>query len=492
MSQLRAFRWYVQAFYKKHGAVLIGSVVAGVFLFLVLPGILRVVPTMKRTTYIGRVGRFSLAQIPRDIQDKVSFGLTKSFEDGEIVPALASSYVSEEAGKAYRFTIRPKVVWQDGKVVTPEDVDYSFTDVQTAKSQNDIVYRLITKKQDVNAQEPVLPASFLTTVSQPLFRRVETRNIFFQKKQKVIGLGEYIITSIVDQGSGIKELTLDSDADRLVYRFYPTEHNAIVAFKRGEVDTLEGLLDVEDLHQWNQVTITPVVHTDQYMGVFFNLSYSEGEGALFSSKQLRQALNFALTKPAQNRFLSPINKKSWAYVSDELDLDHYEKDIEQAVSLLMKAETPTPVVIELQTTPSYASQAEDIKKEWEELGNRTADECKESKDSVKEHCENKRIRVQVRLGSFPDTDTYQVMLVGQQIPRDPDQYNLWHSTQATNVTHYKNPRVDKLLEDGRRTQNREERKLMYQEFQRTIVKDSPVIFLQSITTYSVQRSMKLL
>ena len=36
------------------------------------------------------------------------------------------------------------------------------------------------------------------------------------------------------------------------------------------------------------------------------------------------------------------------------------------------------------------------------------------------------------------------------IPEDPDQYSIWHSTQdATNITHYESPRIDKLLEDGR-------------------------------------------
>src|SRR5258708_4447703 len=492
MSQLRRFSWYVQAFYKKHRFILVGSILGGALLFVILPGVLRVVPTIKHTTYIGRVGRFSLAAIPRDIQDKVSFGLTKSFEDGEVVPALASSYVSEEAGKAYRFTIRPRVLWQDGKPVTPDDVDYSFSDVQTATSQNDIVYRLTAQKQDANAQEPVLPISFLTTVSQQLFRQVETRNIFFQKKQKVIGLGVYAITSIIDQGSGIKELTLDSDKDRIVYRFYPTEHSALVAFKLGEVDRVEELLTTEDMKQWNSVRVTPIVHTDQFVGVFFNLAYTDGQSAVFSSKQVRLALNFALTKSTENRFLSPISKQSWAYITDEADLDHYDRDMTQAVSLLIKADTPTKMDIELQTTPSYADEADTVKRDWEELGEKAAEACKQAKDAVQTQCENKRVTVTLRISNFPDTQNYQVMLVGQQVPRDPDQYNLWHSTQATNVTHYKNPRIDKLLEDGRRTQNREQRKLIYQEFQRTIVKDSPVIFFHAITTYTVSRSVKIL
>lgn len=492
MSQVRQLRWYVTAFYRKHHAVLVGSTVLGVILFVLLSQIFRVLPTIKHVTYIGRVGRFSLAQIPRDIQEKISFGLTRVDTQGEALPALASSFVSEENGKAYRFTIHPSLVWQDGKPVSPSDVNYSFSDVATVRSQNDLIYRLTAKSQDETGLEPVLPVSFLTIVSQPLFRQVESRNIFLQKKQRIIGLGEYRLTSVIDQGSGIKELTLDSTKDRLIYRFYPTDHHALVAYKRGEVDKIEELLDTEDVGSWRGTQIVPVVHPDQFVGIFFNLTYKDGENTVFSNKQIRQALNYALTKPEQNRFLSPINRNSWAYIANPQDIDHFERDMSQAASLLTKSETPTKLKIELQTIPTYALQAEKIKREWEELGVYAYDLCVKSKDAVQSQCDNKRISVDVRISNFPDPQNYAVMLVGQQVPFDPDQYSLWHSTQATNITHYKNPKVDKLLEDGRRTQNKEERRLIYQEFQSILVKESPVIFLTPITTFNVSRSLKLL
>lgn len=492
MSGLRQAVWYTRSFLRKHRQVLLGSTLLSIVLFLILSQVSKFVPSIKRTTYIGRVGRYSLAQIPRDIQEKVSFGLTKTSMSGEVSPALASSFVSEEGGKSYRFTIHPGMYWQDGKQVTPEDVDYSFSDVQTARSRNDIVYRLVAKKQDDAAQEPVLPVSFLSIVSQPIFRQIETRNLFFQKKLRFYGLGEYEITSIVDRGSGISEMILESKKDRLVYRFFATDHSAIVALKRGEVDRLEEIVDPEDLAGKKEVIITPTVHLDRFVAVFFNLNYKNGESQVFTNRQLRQALNLATRKPESNRVLSPISKGSWAYVRDESDLDAFKQDMTQAVSLLVKTETPTPLIIELQTIPSYAELAEQIKQDWEELGQKAVIACSNSKEAVPSQCEYKKISVNVRISSFPDTSNYQVMLVGQQLPRDPDQYFLWHSTQASNITHYKNAKVDKLLEDGRRTQNREERKLLYQEFQQILVKDSPVIFIQSITTYDIARKVKLL
>jgi len=64
---------------------------------------------------------------------------------------------------------------------------------------------------------------------------------------------------------------------------------------------------------------------------------------------------------------------------------------------------------------------------------------------------------------------------------DPDNY-LWssyHSSKAgdwTNPGWYSNPEVDKLLEMGRKTLNKEERKKIYFDAQNMIVEDAPNIF----------------
>ena len=71
------------------------------------------------------------------------------------------------------------------------------------------------------------------------------------------------------------------------------------------------------------------------------------------------------------------------------------------------------------------------------------------------------------------------------IPKDPDQYVLWHSTQPTNISKYKNPRIDKLLEDGRVELNQETRKKIYLDFQRFLVEDSPAIFLYHPSFFTV-------
>ena len=71
---------------------------------------------------------------------------------------------------------------------------------------------------------------------------------------------------------------------------------------------------------------------------------------------------------------------------------------------------------------------------------------------------------------------------------DPDQYTLWHSRQPTNITNYKNLRIDKLLEDGRQTSNQNDRKIIYNDFQKYLIDDMPAIFLYFPYTFSLTRN----
>ncbi|MCG2691827.1 hypothetical protein L6272_03300, partial [Microgenomates group bacterium] len=92
----------------------------------------------------------------------------------------------------------------------------------------------------------------------------------------------------------------------------------------------------------------------------------------------------------------------------------------------------------------------------------------------------------VKIVNSIDPD-FQALLVAQEIPLDPDQHALWHSTQDTNITHYSDLKIDKLLEDGRKISDQAKRKEIYQDFQRFLLEDSPAIFLSYPTTYTISR-----
>lgn len=467
---MRKFYWYLTAYVRKHGWVVFISVVGAIALFSFLVPLM-VTNLEKRTrSYIGIVGEYTVDSLPAQITNQLSVGLTKVEADGSVSPLLAERWTVEHEGLTYRFILKDDVYWQDGKKLEPEDINYQLKDVEKVVTPNDIVFKL-----------PGPFAPFPTIVAQPLIRTQSEQTTFFGSRRKFIGIGPYQLTSYKEQGKRLREVVVDSADERFIYRFYLTEEDAVTAYKHGQVDQLPDLVKVHDIMNWKNTTVTQTVQTNRYLAVFFNI-----RNPLFE-KNVRQALNYALTKPTgAQRAIGPINPTSWAYLEGG---KNYERDWDRASERMLDALPPQPLAIELTTTSIFETDAEAIKQEWESFGQKVYQDCLNKKEVTdKAQCENVKISVSIKISNFPDTTEFQTLLIGQESPPDPDQYNLWHSQQSTNFTGYKNTRIDNLLEKGRQTFDLKERREIYQEFQQFFLEDSPAVFLRHLNRYSLQRS----
>jgi peptide/nickel transport system substrate-binding protein len=85
------------------------------------------------------------------------------------------------------------------------------------------------------------------------------------------------------------------------------------------------------------------------------------------------------------------------------------------------------------------------------------------------------------INTFIRKKDFEAIILGWGLGLDPDQYEIWHSSKTgpdqLNHVSYSNPEVDRLLEQGRRTFNRERRTAIYREFQRVLAEDQPLVFL---------------
>lgn len=467
---MRKVYWYLSAYSRKHGWLVILSVVFAIVIFsLTIPGIARLID-QKSTEYIGLVGTPTLTTLPLQIQDKMSMGLTKLQEDGSVIPALAERWTTENDGLTYRFVLRQDIKWQDGTPVTTSDIKYQFNDVEMITTPQDIVFKL----KDVYVPFP-------TVVSRPVFKEATQRYYLFFNRLTLIGTGEFRLTDYETQSQRLTELTIESSTQRLVYRFYLTEEDAILAFKHGKVDHLPELSDIKDLGTWPTVEVQTHLQPHRYLAVFFNTPLYD--------KTIRQALSYGLQKPTDTtRAIGPISPTSWAYFEGSKT---YQYDIDRAVERLMEKPDGLPetgIEIELTTTPSFENEANAIKEQWEHLGNQAYEFCQQASDiKDKAVCERVKIKVSVRIAPFPDVNNFQALLIGQESPPDPDQYDLWHSSRSSNFSKFSNARIDNLLEKGRKTADRNERLAIYQEFQQFFLEDAPAIFIRYLDSYEVKR-----
>ena len=468
---MRKLYWYLTAYIKKHGLVVIGSVLLAMLVFsFTIPTL--VTRLEKRSQqHIGIVGEYTLTNLPPLISSQLSAGLTKITENGTTEPALAERWTIENEGTTYRFVIKDNIFWQDGKKLTPDDVSYSLRDVETIVTPNDIVFKL---------PGPFSP--FPTVVTAPIFRYKESKHKLFLTRPMLIGIGKYkVVDYTLGSSDFLTQLVIDGSNERFIYRFYPTETAAVTAFKHGKIDAIDNLNTTYDIFDWNTVSVSKSLNEDHYLAIFFNI-----REPIFD-KNVRQALSYALEKPDTSiRATGPISPKSWAYFSGGKD---YEKNTDRAVERLLDAIPPFPLELNLTTTALYQETAERVKDEWEAFGATAYDACRSSdKVEDKAECEKVKITVTINITNFPDLSNFQLLLIGQAVPTDPDQYPLWHSTEATNFTGYTNTRIDSLLEKGRQTFDIKERTEIYQEFQRFFLEDAPAIFLRYLDNYSVQRN----
>lgn len=409
-------------------------------------GFIRLVPLIKQQWFIpvdriGMVGGFTPATLPLSIQNYISMGLTSIRADGTVAPALATSWTATDSGKMFIFTLRRDVTWHSGKKVTAADINYNIRNVIFSPIDG------FTLRANLKAPYSAFPV----VVSKPLFLNA------------LVGLGSYRVSNIQLKGDSIVYLKLvptkGTSAREREYRFYNTEAEAILAYKLGEVNQIDDLSAPADLTNWGKSTVTAETNYTRIVSVYFNVTNPQ-----LSDKSVRQALAYAIPyRTDLERAYSPVSKISWAY-SDKTK--KYAFDMATAKKLLGNTkEGSASGHLTISTFAPYLTDAQSIAASWTTLGLPTD------------------VRVE---NAVPGN--YQVLLSAQDVPPDPDQYPLWHSTQtATNITNYANVKIDKLLEDGRQEMDITKRKTIYADFQRYLTEDVPAAFLYYAKSYTVVR-----
>jgi len=450
----RLIFWLIKAYIKKAGKTILFSFLFGLFIFFALLFIGKyyshIVP-FSRTETIGLVGAYDQDSLPTEITDKLSTGLTTVAPDGTIEPGLASSWDVLDNGKTYRFHLKKGLHFTDGQEVTSATVNYNFSDVTEEKPDK---YTIIFKLSDSYAP-------FLVTVSRPLFDRGFS------------GVGNYRVEKITITSSFVQSITLASTKgpeNIITYEFFPSEDAVKLAYLLGEVTEIEGITTTTvngmDLQKFpNTTTVTTPDYT-QLVTLFFNNS----DEAL-SNKEMRLALMSTVpTTFPQGKFAylpySPLSQYYDKNITPRAqDIAYAKQLLEPSSTSSLSGQLKLPSTLTIQTFPKYRSVAQSIANAWKNLGIKT---------TVQD------------VNGMPTN--YQVFLGEFNIPQDPDQYTLWHSLGPNNITHYKNLRIDDLLEEGRETVDENKRKSIYDDFQKYLLEDAPAVFLYYPDEYTISKN----
>lgn len=439
----RYYFWLLKAYIKRWRKTILMSILLGALAFFALFLVLNyyVFAIFKSNVEkIGYAGSFTITSLPEEVLSYVSYGLTTVDKDGTVKPGAAKKWEVSEKGKVFTFTLADNTKLNNGHVFEAKDVPYSFKDVKKEiLSKNTIRFTLKT---------PYAP--FLSAVDRPILL-------------KNYGLGEYSISNREENAGFLKTLTLSSKqtGKKKIISFYPTQDALKTAFLLGEVDTIKQVAsEVQPdtyFKNWRGVSVVKEVDYKTLVSLFFNTIDNK-----LANKKVRQALSYAL--PAN----FSQGERSYSFLPPQSI--YYSKspnegllDVELSKQLLESADVKH-LDLSITTLNELLPVAEEVARSWKKIGVSTKIM---TSDSI--------------------PPNYQVLLYPITLPKDPDMYAIWHSNQADNITHYKNVRIDKLLEEGRQTLDSTQRIQIYSDLQKYLLDDAPAAFLYFPYVYTVTR-----
>jgi len=444
----RYYYWLVIEFFKKYGKLIIISFFVS---FIGIISILSVSPYIKivfnREEVIGLIGKYTVKEPPEEIINKVSNGLVTVTEKGEIIPVIANSWELKEGGTAYRFHLKDNLLWSNNKKFVAGDISYQFEDI--------VVKVIDDKTVDFILKNPL--GIFPTYLNKPLI------------KYPLLGVaGFYKAGRVKTEYGYMKELALipnTKDLKSLRYKFYNNESQLVAAYKKGEVNkiiiTKKSVTDT--FSSWPNTIIEKNVDYSRLLTIFFNSS-----DKLLQEKDIKDAIAMAIDykKISENGEIAkgPIPPISWAYDPNIKTTNYDPENAEKIVKKMIEASETAK--LNFITSYDFYDVADLISGEISSIG----------------------LSTDLNIVSFNRPNTFDLFLAYWKVPIDPDQYYFWHSTQTKgNIASYKNLKIDKLLEAGRKTINIEEREKVYFEFQKTIQDDPPAIFLYYPYIYTIKR-----
>ncbi len=432
-------------------------------------------------------------------------GLVKRDKDLNLIPSLAESWDLSKDCLTLTFRLRKDAKWHDGHPVTAEDVRFTYEAMIHPKTPT-------AYKEDflaVQSFEVLDPYTVRITYPQPYAAAVESWGIWMLPKhllerhvkegrlreapenRRPVGNGPY---RLAEWKSGEKVVVLANPdyfegrpyISRVVYRIIPSQATIFLELKAKGVD-FAGLTAIQFKRQTEYPAFRKAYSKYQYPANAYTYFGFNLKDPRFADRRVRRAFAHAISKQElidgvrlglAREATGPYKPGTWAYNPDVV---RFPYDPEKAKALLAEAgwkdtdgdgildRNGEPFTFTIRTNQGNEERkkvAEIVQRRLKDIGVAAEIQILEWAAFIKEFVKKRR---------------FEAIILGWGIGLDPDQYEVWHSSKTgpdeLNHISYANPEVDQLLELGRASCRREERKKYYVRLQEVLAEDQPILFL---------------
>ncbi len=430
-------------------------------------------------------------------------GLVKYDRDLELVGDLAQRWTVSEDGLSITFTLRRDVVWHDGHPFDSGDVLFTYKKlvdpgVRTAYAGDFLLVSSIHAPDPhtvvVTYDEPFAPALAswgMGIMPEHILADADLNTTDFSGAP--VGTGPWRL----EAWKRNETITLKAFPDyfdkeapitRLFERVIPDETTVFLALQTQDVDA---------------ASLTPLQYTRQTDGAPFRQRYQKfrtpGFGYTylgynltdprFRDVRVRRALDLAVDKEEIIRIVllgmgrivtGPFAPQSWAYDPTVRDAGF---DPEAARCLLAEAgwrDTDADGWVDKDGRPFVFTI---LTNQGNDRRHKTAQLLQKYFKAVGVQAKIKVLEWSALLSEFIDKRRFEAVLLGWALSRDPDCYDIWHSSKTRegefNFISYKDDEVDDLLIKARQTFDRQERRRLYHRIHAIISAQQPVLFLYS-------------
>ena len=429
-------------------------------------------------------------------------GLVKYDKNLVLTGDLAESWEISEDGLTITFYLREKVKWHDGREFTAEDVLFGyktiidpkvptayagdFMEVEKAEILDKFTFRVAYKKPFAPAlgswgSMVILPKHLLDGVDitkSPLSRHPIGTGPYKFKEWKT---GEKIVLTVnPDYFEGKPYI------GGYIYRIIPDPATMFLELKTGGIDQM-GLNPIQFIRQANSPKMEKNFNKYKYLAFAYTYLGYNLKNPLFQDKRVRQAITYAIDKEEiiegvllglGETATGPYKPGTWQYNPRVKRFPHDPKKAEE----LLKAAGWTGI------DGDGILTKDGLPFEFTILTNQGNDQRAKSAEIIQRRLKDIGIKVKIRtvewaafINEFIDKKDFEAVILGWSLGQDPDIYDIWYSKKTgpkeLNFISYGNPRVDKLLEEGRHAFDLKKRKECYFELQEILAEEQPYTFL---------------